>query len=199
MATRKLTHADYTVGWICPVEEEEVAAVEMLDREQLNERLPQSSADHNSYTLRSIGRYNVVIATLPTTSNSAAATVVAHMKRTFKNIKYGLLVGIGGGVPTTTDNGHIRLGHVVVGKPANDHSGTVQYDKGKAEVDEFRRTGAINQPPNALIAAAKSMGARRKRVRDDPVLNHLRRIDTTIPLCSVVATQRLKGSRKHAS
>jgi hypothetical protein len=36
-------------------------------------------------------------------------------------------------VPTTTDNGMIRLGDVLVSKPAGEHSGVVQYDHGRAE------------------------------------------------------------------
>jgi len=31
---KKLSHEDYTVGWICPLEVEQIAALEMLDEEQ---------------------------------------------------------------------------------------------------------------------------------------------------------------------
>jgi hypothetical protein len=34
----KFAHDDYTVGWICPLEVEQTAALEMLDKE--HERLP---------------------------------------------------------------------------------------------------------------------------------------------------------------
>jgi hypothetical protein len=34
---KKLSHEDYTVGWICPLEVEQIAAMEMLDEE--HERL----------------------------------------------------------------------------------------------------------------------------------------------------------------
>jgi hypothetical protein len=33
VAKRKLAHDDYTVGWICPLEVEQIAALEMLDEE----------------------------------------------------------------------------------------------------------------------------------------------------------------------
>src|SRR5271156_5026814 len=59
---RKLTHDDYTVGWICPLEVEQIAALEILDEE--HERLPQPRADHNVYSLGSIGDHNIVIAGL---------------------------------------------------------------------------------------------------------------------------------------
>src|SRR5579859_5584503 len=60
--SKKLTHGDYTVGWICPLEVEQIAALEMLDEE--HERLPQASSDHNVYNLGSIAGHNVVIAGL---------------------------------------------------------------------------------------------------------------------------------------
>lgn len=46
-------------------------------------------------------------------------------------------------MPVGTDEGMIRLGHVVVAKPTRDNSGTVQYDHGKALEGRFERTGAL--------------------------------------------------------
>src|SRR5438309_1073373 len=60
--SKKLAHDEYTVGWICPLEVEQIAAMEMLDEE--HERLPQSPTDHNVYNLGSIAGHNVVIAGL---------------------------------------------------------------------------------------------------------------------------------------
>ena len=174
-----LSYDNYTVAWICPLEVEQIAAMEMLDKE--HERLPQPQRDHNAYTLGSIQGHNVVIAGLPTTGNNSAATVVAQMKSTFGQLRFGLLVGIGGGVPTRTDAGHIRLGHIVVSKPTGQHSGAVQYDHGKAEAGEFRRTGFLPPPPNVLLGAAQRLGAARARAREDPLMGHLKRIDTSIP------------------
>src|SRR5436305_8953080 len=119
MAAKTLRHEDYTVGWICPLEVEQKAAIEMLDEE--HERLPQSPVDHNVYTLGSIGDHNVVIAGLYTPGNNPAATVVTQMRNTFQGLRFALLVGIGRGVPTETADGPIRLGDVVVSKPAGQH------------------------------------------------------------------------------
>lgn len=179
VSKRKLKHEDYTVGWICPLEVEQVAALEMLDEE--HERLPQSRADHNVYTLGSIGGYNVVIAGLHQPGNNPAATVVTQMRMTFPELKFGLLVGIGGGVPTKTDNGMIRLGDVVVSKPAGEHSGAVQYNHGKAETGRFRRTGALTPPPAVLLNAAQDLAAQQARTRKDPIAENIKRIDTGIP------------------
>ena len=175
---KKLNHEDYTVGWICPLEVEQIAALEMLDEE--HGRLGQQPADHNVYTLGEIHGHNVVIAGLPTTGNNPAATVVAQMRTTFPQIRFGLLVGIGGGVPVTTDNGMIRLGDVIVSKPTGAHSGAVQYDHGKAEVGEFKRTGALAPPPAVLLNAAQDLAARRARARKDPIAENVKRIDTSI-------------------
>ncbi|KAF7586994.1 hypothetical protein BBP40_007886 [Aspergillus hancockii] len=44
-------------------------------------------------------------------------------------IRFGLVVGIGGGVPS--NDVHIGLGDIVVSKPTNSHGGVMQYDYGK--------------------------------------------------------------------
>lgn len=177
-AATRLKHEDYTVGWICPLEVEQIVAIEMLDEE--HEQLPQPANDHNVYTLGSINGHNVVIAGLPSAGNNSAATVVTQMRNTFPELRFGLLVGIGGGVPTSTDSGPIRLGHVVVSKPSGEHSGAVQYDHGKAEAGQFRRTGFLAPPPTVLLSAAQQLAVGRARLRMDPLLAHLSRIDTTI-------------------
>ncbi|CAH0049035.1 unnamed protein product [Clonostachys solani] len=67
---------------------------------------------------------------------------------------YCLLVGIGGGVPVETDEGMVRLGHVVVSKPTGEHSGAIQYDHGKANRGHLERTGSLMPPLAALLNAA---------------------------------------------
>jgi nucleoside phosphorylase len=99
---------------------------------------------------------------------------------TFPNLRFGVLVGIGGGVPVKTDNGMIRLGDVVVSKPAGGHSGAVQYDHGKAETGQFRRTGALAPPPAVLLNAAQDLAAQRARTRKDPIAENIKRINTDI-------------------
>jgi nucleoside phosphorylase len=169
-------HDDYRVGWVCPLEVEQIAAMEMLDEE--HEPLQQSSGDTNIYNLGSINNHNVVIAGLPTAGNCPAATVITQMRMTFPNLKYILLVGIGGGVPVTTDNGTIRLGHVVVGEPTGTHSGVVQYDHGKAKIGEFERKGCLAPPPTALLNAVRELSIRRQRGDRDPIWENVQRIQT---------------------
>ncbi|KAH7309523.1 ankyrin repeat protein [Stachybotrys elegans] len=174
MARTKLNHDSYQIGWICPLEVEQIAAMEMLDEE--HEPLEQPSADHNVYSLGSINGHNVVIAGLYQTGNCSAAVVVTQMRMTFPKLKFGLLVGIGGGVPVETDEGLVRLGHVVVSKPTGEHSGTVQYDHGKALEGRFERTGALAPPPATLLSAAQALAVHRARTDEDPVWANIQRI-----------------------
>lgn len=179
MAPKRLTAQQYTIGWISPLEVEQTAALLMVDEE--HECLPQPATDPTVYHLGSIGSHNVVIAGLPSTGNATATSVVTHMRRTFPNLRFGVLVGIGGGVPVQTDAGTIRLGDLVVSKPSGPHSGAVQYDHGKAQVGQFVRTGFLTPPPAALLNAAQMLAAKRAACPTDPIKAHLKRIDATLP------------------
>ncbi|KAH6973714.1 hypothetical protein BKA56DRAFT_676379 [Ilyonectria sp. MPI-CAGE-AT-0026] len=126
----------------------------MLDQRHL-ESLHNPPNDHNSYTRGSVNNHNVVIVCLPKgqIGTNQAATVVARMVITFPSIKFGLMVGIGGGIPP-----HVRLGDVVVSSPTNDHPGVIQWDLGKAEEGgSFKRTGALSPPPSALLTALTTL------------------------------------------
>ncbi|KEQ80712.1 WD40 repeat-like protein, partial [Aureobasidium pullulans EXF-150] len=173
MATikKKLTHEDYVVGWICPMRVEYTAALLMLDEE--HEILGQDVADENIYTLGSINGHNVVLATLPKTGNSPTARVMTNMSRTFQALRFYLLVGIGGGIPVRTDDGPVRLGDVVVSE------GVIQHDRGKFEASGFKLKGTLAPPPQVLLAATNTLLAKRDMTDDDPLLEHLSRIDTS--------------------
>ncbi|KAF4154399.1 hypothetical protein CNMCM6069_009417 [Aspergillus lentulus] len=145
----ELTHSDYTVGWICALAKEQTAATGMLDR--IHSLLPKPSNDPNAYTLGSIGKHNIVIACLPKGKYGtiSASMVATWMVNTFPSIKVGLMVGIGGGIPPK-----VRLGDIVVSVPVDQFPGVVQWDMGKAERGgSFKRTGALNNPPSALLTA----------------------------------------------
>src|SRR5205085_8648875 len=119
----RLRHLDYTVGWICALPSELTAAMAMLD--ERHSALGQHPADHNHYTLGRMGQHNVVIAGLPVgqKGNNSAATVATRMRYSFEGIRFGLMVGIGGGVPSKEHD--IRLGDVVVSKPGPQNGGVV--------------------------------------------------------------------------
>ena len=153
------THEEYRVGWICALPIEMAAAVAMLDEH--HHKLPQSSTDHNTYQLGRIGVHNVAIACLPagSTGTTSAAVVASQMLSTFTSIRFGLMVGIGGGVPSPDRD--IRLGDVVVGQPGGSSGGVIQYDFGKTvQEGRFARTGSLNRPPGVLLTAVASLQAK---------------------------------------
>jgi nucleoside phosphorylase len=153
MATNPRTHDAYTVGWVCALPKEQTAAIAMLDERHPN--LSKPSNDPTSYTLGSICGHNIVIACLPKgkIGTSSAATVATYMVGAFPAVRFGLMVGIGGGVPPK-----VRLGDVVVSVPAGQFPGVVQWDMGKAEQGGiFQRTGALNNPPSLLLSALTTL------------------------------------------
>ena len=87
MATEPRTHNDYTVGWVCALTKELVAAAAMLD--ETHPDLPRPPNNHNSYTLG----HNVVVACLledEVGNNNLATVIAAQMSATFPLIKFGL-------------------------------------------------------------------------------------------------------------
>jgi MYXO-CTERM domain-containing protein len=154
-----LSHQDYTVGWICALSTELTAAMAMLDEEHLP--LERHAQDSNTYTLGRIGEHNVVITCLPAgqVGNNPAAMVAAQMQYSFGAIRFGLMVGIGGGVPSEEHD--IRLGDVVTSNPGRHDGGVIQYDFGRTVTEgRFVRTGTLNAPPTVLLTAVNTLKAR---------------------------------------
>jgi len=159
LSRQKHERGDYTVGWICAITTEYVAAQAFLDATHSPlESVPRN--DNNNYTLGEIGEHNVVVAVLPKGGygTTSAASVARDMLRTFSNVRIGLMVGIGGGAPSPKHD--IRLGDIVVSTPHNKEGGVFQYDFGKAIQDkEFQVIGHLNQPPVVLGAAVSGLEA----------------------------------------
>jgi nucleoside phosphorylase len=149
----------YTVGLICALTVEKVAACSFLDIE--HPRLKsQPASDNNDYTLGQIGEHNVVIAGLPLgrygTTN--AAIVARDMVRTFPNIRFGIMIGIGGGAPS--EDHDIRLGDIVVGASRNGKNEILQYDFGKTiQHRGFRGVETRNNTPIVLQNAIGGLEA----------------------------------------
>lgn len=153
---------EYTVGWICAVATEYVAAQEFLDEEH-PKLASQDANDNNIYTLGSIGQHKIVIACLPHWNYGlvSAAHVARDMLRTFTNVRFGLMVGIGGGAPTTRD---IRLGDIVVSSVDYDNGAVFQYDFGQTvQKKTFKTTGYQDTPPVLLQAAVQELKVKYRR------------------------------------
>ncbi|KAK2593245.1 hypothetical protein QQS21_009044 [Conoideocrella luteorostrata] len=178
-------HDAYQIGWVCALPIEVAAAKQMLD-EDFGILDEQDSTDTNSYTLGRVGRHYVVIAGLPAGQPglSPATTVAVNMMRTFsRSLRIGLMVGIGGGIPST--NHDVRLGDIVVSHPEGTCGGVLQYDMGKVvEGGKFQRTGSLNSPPRSLLTAVANMKA--SVLTDDP----------TYPEYIKKATQRTARTRQ---
>ncbi|KAF3921224.1 hypothetical protein ABW21_db0204728 [Orbilia brochopaga] len=158
MASKKLRHENYTIAWICALPIEMAAAKAILDETHVS--LPQHARDGNTYTLGEIGGHNVAVACLPSGvyGITSAGIVASQMLFTYTAIRFGLMVGIGGGAPTETAD--IRLGDVVVSKPTGTLGGVVQFDIGKTLSNgRFERTGALNKPPQVVLTALSSLQA----------------------------------------
>ncbi|KAE8423554.1 purine and uridine phosphorylase [Aspergillus pseudocaelatus] len=158
---RKLTHKDYTVAWVVVLQVELTPARKLLDKE--DEPLPRSKKDDNNYVLGQSGEHNIVITRPSVYGTNATAHAVANMLRTFPNVRFGLLVGIGGGAPKPPrkdPNKDIRLGDVVVSFPKGGHGGVLQYDMGRWEGEcDFQIQSHLNRPPGILLSAITGLGS----------------------------------------
>ncbi|KAL4932433.1 nucleoside phosphorylase domain-containing protein [Aspergillus undulatus] len=156
---------EFTIGWICMRQLELVAAREMFNEVYGKSPRTRVPHDENSYELGQIGRNKVVMAYAPNRDPSmdTARRISAQMKATFPSIRMGVMVTIGSGIPTASED--IRLGDVVVGTPDRNFNGligfrqlNVQEDKNRAELTD---TPAFKDYPRLLVSAARALGADR--------------------------------------
>ena len=174
-----LKHEDYTVGMICALPIETAAATGMLD--ERHSSLPQSTQDSNQYTLGRIGAHNIVIACLPAgiLGTTSAANVAFRIQFTFPSLRFGLLVGIGGGAPSGEND--VRLGDVVISKPTGRSGGVIQYDLGKTiQGRSFETTGSLNRPPDVLLSAVSNLQTKHL-IEESEAPKHLERMFLAFP------------------
>ncbi|KAL9078643.1 MAG: hypothetical protein Q9157_002442 [Trypethelium eluteriae] len=150
-----LSNDHFTVGWICALEIEVIAALEMLDKRYIDFTPKTNESDWNSYRCGRIRDHMLIIASPPQYGPIQAAQCATHMVHAFPHIRTVLMVGIGGGIPSMAHD--IRLGDVIVSTPQGTSPSVIQYDLGKQRGEEFVPTGSLNRPPSFLLAAAKSL------------------------------------------
>ena len=141
----------------------------MLD--ERHSPLPQDSNDPNTYTLNRIGVHNVIVACFPAgvTGSISAAKVTTQMLSSFKWLRFKLMVGIVGGVPSEKND--IRLGNVVISQLTETFKGAIQYDFGKTvQKGKFTRTDSLNKPPEVLLIALASLPLPYKKLRNSPAM-----------------------------
>ncbi|KAN0069637.1 purine and uridine phosphorylase [Elaphomyces granulatus] len=127
------TNKNYTVGWICVLQTELAACQAMLGR---------------------IGQHNVVLACLPSgTTATATATATRDLLRSFPKVRFGLMVGVGGGTPSNPSDDprrEICLGDVIVSNPEGIYGGD----------GKFIQTGSLNKPPASNPAMQQDFSRR---------------------------------------
>ncbi|KAL4868281.1 hypothetical protein BDV12DRAFT_186103 [Aspergillus spectabilis] len=147
--------SEYTVGWLCAFQEEYGSSCGMLDEEfEGPEYLP--AGELNTYAYGRIGRHNIVIGSMSAERAGDTGPVRAgrDMARSFPQLKFALLVGIGGGAPSAEND--VRLGDVVVSKPSRILEGLLStiYGNSSRKVRPrrdpmsviYQRAGQFNAP-----------------------------------------------------
>ncbi|KAL2857205.1 hypothetical protein BJY01DRAFT_231197 [Aspergillus pseudoustus] len=138
MSKAEKQHADYTVASIYTLPLKAAAARTMLDETHPNRRATRTV-------------YGTV----------SAAVVVSQLLSTFTRIEFGLLLGIGGGIPKTVNN-DMWLGDIIVSKPTSDGtSGVIAYDSGKRTTGDgdLQLSAVLNRPPQLLLNAVSQLQA----------------------------------------
>ena len=126
-----------------------------------------------------------MVAVMPEIGNNCAAIVATQLVNDFPSIRFGLLVGIGGGIPGEDD---IRLGDVVVSRPTATFCGVVQYDMGKFGPDgAFQKTGALRKPPAILSANVEKLKAQH-RIHGIQIYRHLLAMVEKFPMLELEYT-----------
>ena len=149
----------YTVAWIAALSYERAAATAVLDeRHDEPAGFEQPIHDTNAYTWGRIANHNVVIASLPAGEygTTVASTTANSLRFALPHIRFGLMVGIGAGVPQFKD---VRLGDIVVSQPQESSGGVVQYDLVKARREGHLLTGHLDMPPEVLRNALTKLQA----------------------------------------
>jgi nucleoside phosphorylase len=125
----------YTVAWIAPLEIEAKAALCMLDKVHPGKFLVDRGKDY-VFQAGELCGHNIIIATLPAGQEygiGSAAALSGQVKLFFRNLWFGLLVGVAAGLPRHSRNPplDIRLGDVLVGLPEGESAGIIAYELGK--------------------------------------------------------------------
>jgi len=148
----------YSVALIAALPHECAAVIAVLDEE--HERpagFKKYRRDTNAYTWGRIGDHNVVITSLPSGvyGTTAAGSTANQLLSSLPHIRFGLMVGIGAGVPQP-NVADVRLGDVVVSKPRGSSGGVIQHDLVKIK-EGTSSTGHLAKPPIVLLHALEKL------------------------------------------
>jgi nucleoside phosphorylase len=137
---RPKSRDEFEIAIICalPVERDAVEALFDKNYETHGFSYGKAVGDRNAYTIGKLGNQHVVLAYMPGMGNFSAAAVAANIFSSFRGIKIGLIVGVCGGVPTTSDGTEILLGDVIIS------TSIIQVDFGQQYSNKFIRKNNID-------------------------------------------------------
>ncbi|KAK6500073.1 hypothetical protein TWF481_010431 [Arthrobotrys musiformis] len=162
----------YTIGWICALPKEQIAAIPMLDERHPD--IPSKSPnDENVYTLGSIGPHNVAITCLPLKCYGTCQTAraVSQMLSSFPSIKITFVVGIGAGIPSK-----VKLGDVVVSTE------WAKWDFGKTNGNGvFEGTDRKCRPPDGLLSIMSKIQTEHGLRGETRIPEYIRNLETSYP------------------
>lgn len=159
-------NTSFTIGWICLRSLDTLPSREMLDQTYGRNPITQRRDDKNAYNLGRIGRNNIVMAVLPADkpghkpNMAMAAQIAADMKATFPNLKHGVLITTGSGIPSERQD--IRLGDVVVGTPDRNFRGVVRFEDVGAQGVNQVKMGTSKNYSGLLVNISNLLAADRK-------------------------------------
>lgn len=144
-----------TVAIFCALSYEAVAVKYSLDEEFACH--PTAIGPHTyTYSFGRIRDHKIVIARTHQMGTASAAQCATTVRLQFPNIRFGLMVGVGVGIPRLPKR-DIRLGDVAVSIPQEGHPGVIQYGFGKYELDGFVLKGPLNKPSSILVSTDGSL------------------------------------------
>ncbi|KAE8364280.1 hypothetical protein BDV27DRAFT_145436 [Aspergillus caelatus] len=165
----------YAVGIVCALHIELMAIRALFDSTHQQISIPGD--DPNYYALGCMNNHSVVATCLPDGEygTSPAANAASNMRRSFPNTKFGLLVGVGGGVPSSKHD--IRLGDIVVSTPSGANTGIIPYDLKKAlKCGTSVLNGYLHPPPQHLRCALSEIKSDASLSRTPPLQRYLQQI-----------------------
>jgi nucleoside phosphorylase len=133
-SSRRLRVADYHVACITVIPEEYAAFKQMFDLTH-GQPIGIDRGDQNQYEFGEVAGHNLVLCAAARSGTNNAAITATDFRHTFPELRFGLLVGICGGVPNGSCD--IRLGDVVVAAPEGLSNGITHHDHGKQLSDAF--------------------------------------------------------------
>ncbi|KAK2770374.1 phosphorylase superfamily protein [Colletotrichum kahawae] len=150
---------DFRIAVLCALPLEYNAATLAFDEffDEDGDKFGRARGDPNKYTTGRIGKYNVVMALLPSMGTVSSASAMASFRSSYTELKLALLVGICGGVPRPGTEREVLLGDVIISKTV------VQYDLGRqyphhfAPKDTFNDSlGRPNKDIRSLLASLET-------------------------------------------